>query len=164
MHLVHFQGNFNVFLSNRVLLQVTHLVSLVSAQGQLQIYQSRTGIDCKINVFLIKIVQLKLKQISLIDFIQFQHYFIIGNKRNSKKKMHSQSIKIFIFFLNFFFCLRLGNRNIHELTNNGYTYFRIEMMDHDSVWKYAEYSTFNVESGNFKYRLHVNGYSGNAGN
>lgn len=78
--------------------------------------------------------------------------------------MHSQSIKIFIFFLKFFFCLRLGNRNIHELTNNGYTYFKIEMMDHDSVWKYAEYSTFNVESGNFKYRLHVNGYSGNAGN
>nr|XP_034309687.1 ficolin-1-like [Crassostrea gigas] len=36
-------------------------------------------------------------------------------------------------------------------------------MDHDNVWKYAEYSTFNVESGSFKYRLHVNGYSGNAG-
>ncbi|XP_065930298.1 ficolin-2 [Magallana gigas] len=56
----------------------------------------------------------------------------------------------------------LGNRNIHELTNDSYTYLRIEMMDHDCVWKYAEYSTFYVESENWKYRLHVNGYSGNA--
>lgn len=57
----------------------------------------------------------------------------------------------------------LGNQNIHELTNDGYTYLRIEMMDQDCVWKYAEYSTFNVESGSFKYRLNINGYSGNAG-
>lgn len=60
-------------------------------------------------------------------------------------------------------CLHLGNRNIHELTDDGYTYLRIELMDYDNVWKYAEYSTFHVESDSFKYRLHVNGYSGNAG-
>lgn len=37
------------------------------------------------------------------------------------------------------------------------------MMDQDCVWKYAEYSTFFVESGSFKYRVNVTGYSGNAG-
>lgn len=37
------------------------------------------------------------------------------------------------------------------------------MMDQDCIWKYAEFSTFYVESGSFKYRLHVDGYSGNAG-
>lgn len=42
-------------------------------------------------------------------------------------------------------------------------YLKIEMMDHDCVWKYAEYSTFHVESASFKYRMHANGFSGNAG-
>lgn len=49
------------------------------------------------------------------------------------------------------------------ITNDGYTYLRIEMMDHDCVWKYAEYSTFYVQSGSSKYKLQVSGYSGNAG-
>lgn len=56
-----------------------------------------------------------------------------------------------------------GNRNIHELTDDGYQYLRIEMMDHDGVWKYAEYSTFHVESASLKYKLHIDGYSGDAG-
>nr|XP_034309492.1 fibrinogen-like protein 1 [Crassostrea gigas] len=56
----------------------------------------------------------------------------------------------------------IGNRNIHELTNDGYTYLRIELMDHDCIWKYAEYSYFYVESDSNKYKLHVNGYSGDA--
>lgn len=59
--------------------------------------------------------------------------------------------------------LRLGNLNIHGLTNDGYTYLRVELMDHDCIWKFAEYSNFYVESKSSKYRLHVNGYSGNAG-
>lgn len=37
------------------------------------------------------------------------------------------------------------------------------MMDQDCVWKYAEYSTFYVESDSFKYRLNITGYSGDAG-
>lgn len=37
------------------------------------------------------------------------------------------------------------------------------MMDQDCIWKYAEYSTFSVESDSFKYRLSVTGYSGDAG-
>lgn len=68
-------------------------------------------------------------------------------------------IILFIFW--FFLCE--GNQKIHELTDDGYTYLRIEMMDHDCVWKYADYSTFYVESGSSKYRLHINGYSGNSG-
>lgn len=60
-------------------------------------------------------------------------------------------------------CPHLGNRNIHELTDDGYTYLRIEMMDDDGVWKHAEYSTFYVDSGSSEYRLNVSGYSGNAG-
>lgn len=60
-------------------------------------------------------------------------------------------------------CLCLGNQNIHELTIDGYTYLRIELMDHDCVCKYAEYSHFYVESGSSKYRLYVDVYSGNAG-
>lgn len=37
------------------------------------------------------------------------------------------------------------------------------MMDQDCIWKYAEYSTFYVESDSFKYKLNVTGYSGDAG-
>lgn len=37
------------------------------------------------------------------------------------------------------------------------------MMDQDCIWKYAEYSTFYVESDSLKYRLSVTGYSGDAG-
>ncbi|XP_062578867.1 ficolin-1-like [Saccostrea cucullata] len=57
----------------------------------------------------------------------------------------------------------LGNAYIHQLTSEGYTYLRIEMMDHDCVWKYAEYATFKVEGSTAKYRLSVADYSGNAG-
>ena len=37
------------------------------------------------------------------------------------------------------------------------------MMDHDCVWKYAEYSMFYIEDASDKYELHIGGYSGNAG-
>ncbi|XP_061185514.1 ficolin-2-like [Saccostrea echinata] len=57
----------------------------------------------------------------------------------------------------------IGNENIHHLTNEGYTHLRIELMDHDCVWKHAEYSTFYIEGATSEYRLHVSGYSGNAG-
>ena len=55
-----------------------------------------------------------------------------------------------------------GNRNIYELTRDNFRYLRIEMMDHDCVWKYAEYSMFYIEDATNKYRLHIGGYSGNA--
>ncbi|XP_061185772.1 ficolin-2-like [Saccostrea echinata] len=58
----------------------------------------------------------------------------------------------------------LGNSRIHELTNEGYNYLRIEIMDHDCIWKYAEYANFKIEGSVGKYRLHTSGYSGNAGN
>ncbi|XP_078337945.1 fibroleukin-like isoform X2 [Crassostrea virginica] len=57
----------------------------------------------------------------------------------------------------------LGNDNIHVLTNSGLTFLRIELMDYTGEWRYAEYSTFLVESEANKYRLTVSGYSGNAG-
>ena len=56
-----------------------------------------------------------------------------------------------------------GNDNIHVLTNSGLTFLRIELMDYTGEWRYAEYSTFLVESEANKYRLTVSGYSGNAG-
>lgn len=77
--------------------------------------------------------------------------------------MHALSFKYNHSFKLKSFGLFIGNKNIRELTNDGYTYLRIELMDHDCVWKYAEYSYFNVESAISKYRLHVNGYTGNAG-
>ncbi|XP_062578876.1 ryncolin-1-like [Saccostrea cucullata] len=57
----------------------------------------------------------------------------------------------------------LGNRKIAELTGKGYSHLRIEMMDHDCIWKYAEYSTFAVDNEHKKYRMHVSGYNGTAG-
>nr|XP_022310543.1 ficolin-2-like [Crassostrea virginica] len=56
----------------------------------------------------------------------------------------------------------LGNRDIYELTSDNFRYLRIEMMDHDCVWKYAEYSMFYIEDAANKYRLHIGGYSGDA--
>lgn len=56
-----------------------------------------------------------------------------------------------------------GNDNIHVLTNSGLTFLRIELMDYTGEWRYAEYSTFLVESEANKYRLTISGYSGNAG-
>ncbi|XP_062574443.1 ficolin-2-like [Saccostrea cucullata] len=57
----------------------------------------------------------------------------------------------------------IGNQNIYYLTQEGYTHLRIELMDHNCVWKYAEYSNFYIDGENTEYRLHVSGYSGNAG-
>ncbi|XP_056019603.1 ficolin-2-like [Ostrea edulis] len=57
----------------------------------------------------------------------------------------------------------LGNDNIHQLTNSGLTYLRIDLMDNAGVWKYAEYSTFTVDNEANQYRLNISGYSGDAG-
>ena len=56
-----------------------------------------------------------------------------------------------------------GNANIHALTSDGYTFLRIELMDHNGKWKYAEYGSFYIEDQNNNYKMHVSSYSGNAG-
>lgn len=57
----------------------------------------------------------------------------------------------------------LGNDNIHYLTKQGDTKLRIEMEDWDGKKYYAEYDKFGISSEHDHYRLHVNGYHGNAG-
>ncbi|XP_078321189.1 ficolin-1-like [Crassostrea virginica] len=57
----------------------------------------------------------------------------------------------------------IGNANIHALTSDGYTFLRIELMDHNGNWKYAEYGSFYIEDQNNNYKMHVSSYSGNAG-
>nr|ADQ55821.1 fibrinogen-related protein [Mytilus galloprovincialis] len=57
----------------------------------------------------------------------------------------------------------LGNDVIHELTTGANHALRIEVEDFNGTSKYAEYENFSVSSEPNKYRLLVNGYSGNAG-
>ncbi|XP_062591741.1 fibrinogen-like protein A [Saccostrea cucullata] len=54
----------------------------------------------------------------------------------------------------------LGNDNIHDLTKNGLTYMRVDLMNSTGGWNYAEYSRFSVDSEENKYNLTITGHSG----
>ncbi|KAK2138405.1 hypothetical protein LSH36_3122g00000 [Paralvinella palmiformis] len=53
---------------------------------------------------------------------------------------------------------------VHLLTTNTSYRLRFDLVTYDHKWAHAEYSTFWIEPESDKYRLHVRGYSGNAGN
>ncbi|XP_048741666.2 ficolin-1-like isoform X1 [Ostrea edulis] len=56
----------------------------------------------------------------------------------------------------------IGLDNIRLLVNNGYTVLRVELEElKESV--YAEYDNFYIAGEDDKYRIHVSGYKGNAG-
>ena len=58
----------------------------------------------------------------------------------------------------------LGNELIHRLTFAFRYKLRFDLQSHNtSNWYYAEYSSFRVLGEEYHYRLHVDGYSGNAG-
>ncbi|XP_076805268.1 microfibril-associated glycoprotein 4-like [Clavelina lepadiformis] len=57
----------------------------------------------------------------------------------------------------------LGLDNIHEMTRGGGCRLKIELWDFDGNQAHADYSSFSIESAENLYRLHVSGYSGNAG-
>jgi len=59
----------------------------------------------------------------------------------------------------------LGNDLLHQLTNTPYSAHKLRFDLHatNGSWYYAEYSRFIVDSEASKYRMHVSGYSGNAG-
>ena len=56
-----------------------------------------------------------------------------------------------------------GNDNIHLLTTYGDYEIRFDLADFEGESRYAVYTTFKVSGEDDKYRLTVNGYSGNAG-
>ncbi|KAK2139921.1 hypothetical protein LSH36_1558g00003, partial [Paralvinella palmiformis] len=58
----------------------------------------------------------------------------------------------------------LGNEWVHLLTTNTSYRLRFDLVTYDHKWAHAEYSTFWIGSESDNYRLHVSGYSGNAGN
>ncbi|XP_055861051.1 ficolin-1-like [Biomphalaria glabrata] len=57
----------------------------------------------------------------------------------------------------------LGNENIHRITTNGTYEIRIDF-DYNLSKYYAKYSRFYLHGENEGYKLHVSGYTGNAGN
>ncbi|XP_076805216.1 microfibril-associated glycoprotein 4-like isoform X2 [Clavelina lepadiformis] len=57
----------------------------------------------------------------------------------------------------------LGLDNIHEMTRRGGCRLKIELWDFAGNQAHADYSSFSIESAENLYRLHVSGYSGNAG-
>ncbi|XP_048771622.2 fibrinogen-like protein A [Ostrea edulis] len=57
----------------------------------------------------------------------------------------------------------IGNKYIHLLTTGGNTVLRFEFEDFSSNTRYAEYSSFNVQSATTNYLMTVSGYTGNAG-
>jgi len=57
----------------------------------------------------------------------------------------------------------LGNEKIHQLTKRKNMMIRFDLEDFDGNKKYAEYRTFYIDGENDNYRVHVNSYSGTAG-
>ncbi|XP_061186903.1 ficolin-1-like [Saccostrea echinata] len=56
----------------------------------------------------------------------------------------------------------IGLDNIHLLVINGFTILRVELEEGNET-AFAEYSSFYVAGEEDKYRIHVSGYSGTAG-
>jgi len=57
----------------------------------------------------------------------------------------------------------LGNEKIYRLTKRKNMMIRFDLEDFDGNKKYAEYRSFYIDGENDNYRLHVNSYSGTAG-
>lgn len=57
----------------------------------------------------------------------------------------------------------IGNKYIHLLTAAGNTVLRFEFEDYLSNTRYAQYSSFNVDSASTNYLMTVSGYTGDAG-
>ncbi|XP_022290455.2 ficolin-3-like isoform X1 [Crassostrea virginica] len=57
----------------------------------------------------------------------------------------------------------IGNKYIHLLTAAGNTVLRFEFEDYMAATRYAEYSSFHVDSASTNYLMTVSGYSGDAG-
>ena len=57
----------------------------------------------------------------------------------------------------------LGNDLLHQLTTNGSYKLRFDLQHRNGNWYYAEYSRFIVHDETSNYKMHVSGYSGNAG-
>jgi len=58
----------------------------------------------------------------------------------------------------------IGNDLLSQLTMTGRYKLRFDLQSRSNgSWYYAEYSTFIVQPEFYNYRLHVSGYSGNAG-
>ncbi|XP_060562906.1 uncharacterized protein LOC132722417 [Ruditapes philippinarum] len=57
----------------------------------------------------------------------------------------------------------LGNDNIHYLTNQDFYKLRVDMMDWEKTKKFAEFDYFLVDSEDEGYKLHIDGYNGDAG-
>ena len=56
----------------------------------------------------------------------------------------------------------LGNENLHYLTTQSDYLLHIDMWDLNGRYTYARYSYFKVDEETANYRLHLDGYSGNA--
>ncbi|XP_066272999.1 microfibril-associated glycoprotein 4-like [Branchiostoma lanceolatum] len=57
----------------------------------------------------------------------------------------------------------LGNENIHNMTSQRNYMLRVDLVDWENQTAFAEYSTFRVSNESDGYRLHISGYSGDAG-
>ena len=57
----------------------------------------------------------------------------------------------------------LGNENVHLLTSSGKYKLRFEMLSAVVGWVSAEYDSFQLDSEAGWYKIHVDGYSGDAG-
>ncbi|XP_019646401.1 PREDICTED: fibrinogen-like protein 1 isoform X2 [Branchiostoma belcheri] len=57
----------------------------------------------------------------------------------------------------------LGNENIHLLTSQKNYTLRVDLEDWEEETRYATYSSFRVSGESDQYRLHISGYSGDAG-
>ena len=56
-----------------------------------------------------------------------------------------------------------GNEKLHKMTEQDPYILRIELEDFDNENRYAEYQSFTVGNAESKYRLDIDGYSGDAG-
>lgn len=74
---------------------------------------------------------------------------------------NGKAIDVYPFLTDYF--LFSGNKYIHLLTAAGNTVLRFEFEDYLSNTRYAQYSSFNVDSASTNYLMTVSGYTGDAG-
>ena len=97
------------------------------------------------------------------EFVNNTGYTLVQRRTDGLLSFNRGWLEYKVGFGNLYGEFWLGNDIIHLITNRNKYGLRIDLWDWEGNKTYAEYSEFYIDGEDNAYQLHVNGYSGTAG-
>ena len=97
------------------------------------------------------------------EFVNNTGYTVMQRRADGLLSFNRGWLEYKVGFGNLYGDFWLGNDIIHSMTTRNKYGLRIDLWDWEGNKTYAEYSEFYIENEEKGYQLHLNGYSGNAG-